>query len=214
MKPNKLIFLSLFILSSSLYSFSQDAITWSTHRNGSTVPDTVALEDYLPLKDGNVYVEAVVELPNTTKQELFSRAKLAVQKTFAGNKLGTSNYDLESGICSINNFYDISDRTFMGSLSDDPTTDKYNFNALLFIIVKDGKYKIKMEVPQYTYGQSLKYNSYEDFVSHSMPVRNLANSRQSLKRQRMQVLKTLNEKMLTTFNLIQKEMEKKLDTDF
>jgi hypothetical protein len=47
-----------------------------------------------------------------------------------------------------------------------------------------------------------------------MPVRNLANSRQSLKRQRMRVLKTLNEKMLTTFNLIQKEMEKKLDTDF
>jgi len=34
------------------------------------------------------------------------------------------------------------------------------------------------------------------------------------KRQRMRVLKTLNDKMLATFNLFQKEMGKKLDTDF
>lgn len=204
----------LLTLFTGLYAYSQDASTWSTHRNGSIVPDTVALQDYLPTKDGNIYVEKVVELPNTTKQELFSRAKLAVQKTFAGNKMNSSNYDLESGICSINNFYDISDRTFMGSFSSDPATDNYSFNALLSIIVKDGKYKISLEIPQYTYSQTLKYDTYADFQAHSLPVSKLANSKQNLKRQRMRVLKTLNEKMWATFESMQKEMERKLDTDF
>jgi hypothetical protein len=139
--------------------YAQDAITWSTQRNGAKVADTVALEDYLPLKDGVVYVEAVIEIPNVNRQELFSRAKLAIQKTFTSNKMGTSNYDVESGICSINNFYDISDMTAFSALAtNNPITDQYNFNALLSIIVKDGKCKIKMEVPQYSYGQGSKYN--------------------------------------------------------
>jgi hypothetical protein len=55
--------------------YAEDAITWSTQRNGAKVADTVALEDYLPLKDGVVYVEAVIEIPNVNRQELFSRAK-------------------------------------------------------------------------------------------------------------------------------------------
>jgi len=143
----------LFVLLANL-SFAQDVITWSTFRNGSKVADTVSLGDYLPLKDGVVYVEAVIDIPNTTKQELYSRAKLAIQKTFTSSKLGTSNYNAESGICSINNFYDISDMTALNAFASNPNTDHYYFNALLSIIVKDGKYKIKMEVPQYTYGQS------------------------------------------------------------
>ncbi|RZK69007.1 MAG: DUF4468 domain-containing protein [Pedobacter sp.] len=178
------------------------------------VADTVALGDYLPLKDNEVYVEAIVDLPAVSKAEMFSRAKIAIQKTFTSNKMGTSNYDPEAGICSINNFYDISDITALSALGSNPSTDQYYFNALLSIIVKDGKYKIKMEVPQYTYGQSSRYKSYTDFQSQSMPVKNLANSRQNGKRQRMRVLKTLNDKMLATFNLVQKEMGKKLDTDF
>ena len=113
----------------------------------------MALEDYLPVKDNAVYVEAVLDLPGTTKQELFSRAKLAIQKTFTSNKMGTSNYDGESGICSINNFYDISDMTAFSALAtSNPVIDKYYFNALLSVIVKDGKYKIEMEVPQHAYG--------------------------------------------------------------
>jgi hypothetical protein len=189
--------------------YAQDAITWSTQRNGAKVADTVALEDYLPLKDGVVYVEAVIEIPNVNRQELFSRAKLAIQKTFTSNKMGTSNYDAESGICSINNFYDISDMTAFSALAtNNPITDQYNFNALLSIIVKDGKCKIKMEVPQYSYGQGSRYKTY------SVPVSNLANKKQGNKRQRMRVLKTLNSKMLDTFNLVQKEMNKKLDNDF
>ncbi|KEQ31251.1 DUF4468 domain-containing protein [Pedobacter antarcticus] len=198
----------------SLSSYAQDAITWSTFRNGSKVADTVALGDYLPLRDNEVYVEAVIELPNTSKQELFSRSKLAIQKTFANNKMGTSNYDAEAGISSINNFYDISDMTALSAFGSNPSTDQYYFNAVLSIIVKDDKYKIKMEVPQYTYGQSSRYKTYSDFQSQSKPVGSLANSRQNGKRQRMRVLKTLNDKMLSTFNLVQKEMSKKLDTDF
>lgn len=193
----------------------QDAITWSTQRNGAKVADTVALADYLPLKDNEVYVETVVEMPNVSQKELFSRAKLAIQKTFTSSKMGSSNYDIESGICSINNFYDISDMTAFSALAtSNPVTDQYYFNAILSIIVKDGKYKIKMEVPQYSYGQSSRYKSYSDFQSNAMPVSNLANRKQGNKRQRMRVLKTLNEKMLSTFNLVQKEMAKKLDNDF
>lgn len=195
--------------------YAQDAITWSTQRNGAKVADTVALEDYLPLKDGVVYVEAVIEIPNVNRQELFSRAKLAIQKTFTSNKMGTSNYDAESGICSINNFYDISDMTAFSALAtNNPITDQYNFNALLSIIVKDGKCKIKMEVPQYSYGQGSRYKTYSDFQGSAVPVSNLANKKQGNKRQRMRVLKTLNSKMLDTFNLVQKEMNKKLDNDF
>lgn len=194
---------------------AQDVITWSTQRNGSQVADTVNLGDYLPLKDGLVYVETVIEVPNASKQELYSRAKLAIQKTFTNSKMGTSNYDAESGICSINNFYDISDMTAFNALAtNNPVTDQYYFNALLSIIVKDGKYKIKMEVPQYTYGQSSRFQSYTDFQTNALPISNLANSKQANKRQRMRVLKTLNERMLITFNLVQKEMTKKLDTDF
>ncbi|SDM57934.1 protein of unknown function [Pedobacter antarcticus] len=214
MKLNKLTISSLVFLSMSLSSYAQDAITWSTFRNGSKVADTVALGDYLPLRDNEVYVEAVIELPNTSKQELFSRSKLAIQKTFANNKMGTSNYDAEAGISSINNFYDISDMTALSAFGSNPSTDQYYFNAVLSIIVKDDKYKIKMEVPQYTYGQSSRYKTYSDFQSQSKPVGSLANSRQNGKRQRMRVLKTLNDKMLSTFNLVQKEMSKKLDTDF
>jgi len=201
-------------LSLSLTSQAQDVVTWSTQRNGSKVADTVALGDYLPLKDNMVYVETVLELPNVTKQELFSRAKLAIQKAFTSTKMGTSNYDAESGIASVNNFYDISDMTALGAFSSNPTTDQYYFNAILTIIVKDGKYKIKMEVPEYSYGQSSRYANYSDFKTNAMPVSNLANRRQNGKRQRMRVLKTLNEKMLATFNLVKKEMDKKLDNDF
>ena len=104
MKFNKLILSTFALTFVCAISFAQDAITWSTFRNGSKVADTVTLGDYLQLKDGVVYVDAVVELPNTTKQELFSRAKIAIQKTFTSNKMGTSNCDTESGICSINNF--------------------------------------------------------------------------------------------------------------
>lgn len=214
MNFHKLILSTLVLTLFTTLSFAQDAITWSTFRNGSKVADTVTLGDYLPLKDGLVYVDAVVDLPNTTKQELFSRAKMAIQKTFTSSKLGTSNYDAESGICSINNFYDISDMTALSAFGNNPSTDHYYFNAMLSVIVKDGKYKIKMEVPQYTYGQSSRYKTYSDFQSQSMPVSNLANSRQNMKRQRMRVLKTLNDRMLATFNLVQKEMSKKLDTDF
>jgi len=204
--------LTLFFSSTAL---AQDAITWSTQRNGAKVADTVALEDYLPLKDGLVYVETIIEIPSVNKQELFSRAKLAIQKTFTSSKMGTSNYDAESGICSINNFYDISDMTAFSALAtNNPITDQYNFNALLSIIVKDGKYKIKMEVPQYSYGQASRYKSYSDFQSSAVPVSNLANRKQGNKRQRMRVLKTLNDKMLVTFNLVQKEMSKSLDNDF
>jgi hypothetical protein len=202
------------LLSISFNLQAQDAITWSTQRNGAKVADTVSLQDYLPIKDGQVYVETVIELPNTSKQELFSRAKLAVQKTFTSNKMGNSNYDAESGICSINNFYDISDMTALSAFSSNPSTDQYYFNALLSVIVKDNKYKIKMEIPQYSYGQSSRYKSYSDFQTNAVAVSNLANNRQNGKRQRMRVLKTLNEKMLATFNLVKKEMEKKLDTDF
>jgi hypothetical protein len=214
MKTYKLMLSGLLLFTIGSNCFAQDAITWSTFSNGSKVADTVSLGDYLPLKDNVVYVEAVVDLPNTTRSELYSRAKLAIQKTFTSNKMGTSNYDSESGICSINNFYDISDMTALSALGSNPSTDKYYFNALLSIIVKDNKYKIKMEVPQYSYGQSSRYASYTDFQSQSMPVSNLANSRQNMKRQRMRVLKTLNDRMLLTFNLVQKEMLKKLDTDF
>ena len=209
MKLKKFTLLYILSLSVGLNANAQDAITSSTYRDGSKVADTVALGDYFPLKDNEVYVEAIVELPNIPKPELFSRAKLAIQKTFTNNKIGTSNYDSEAGIGSINNFYDISDMTALSA-----STDQYYFNALLSIIVKDGKYKIKMEVPQYTYGQSSRYKSYTDFQSQSMPVQNLANSRQNGKRQRMRVLKTLNDKMLATFNLVKREMAKKLDTDF
>lgn len=216
MKTSRLPLLLLLIgLISSLNVIAQDAITWSTQRNGAKVADTVALEDYLPIKDNAVYVEAVLDLPGTTKQELFSRAKLAIQKTFVSNKMGTSNYDAESGICSINNFYDISDMTAFSALAtSNPITDKYYFNAILSVIVKDGKYKIKMEIPQYAYGKESRYKSYTDFQSQSMPIMNIANKRQNGKRQRMRVLKTLNSKMLLTFNLVKTEMEKKLDNDF
>lgn len=214
MKFKKLTLLSIISLSFGLSGYAQDAITWSTFRNGSKVADTVALGDYLPLKDNEVYVETIVELPGISKAEMFSRAKIAVQKTFTGNKMGTSNYDPEAGICSINNFYDISDMTALSALGSNPSTDQYYFNALLSIIVKDGKYKIKMEVPKYTYGQTSRYRSYSDFQSQSMPVSALANARQNGKRQRMRVLKTLNDKMLATFNLVQREMSKKLDNDF
>jgi hypothetical protein len=193
---------------------AQDVTTWSTERNGSIIPDTVALEDYLPVKNNIVQVERVVELPNTTKQELFSRAKLAIQKAFTNNKLGTSIYDAESGICSINNFYDISDITAVGRMSEDPRPDKYFFNGVLSLIVKDGKYKIKIEVPDYAYGEAAKYTTYADFLTAARPVSELANRKQNNKRQRMRVLKTLNEKMLLTFNVVQKEMSKKLDTEF
>jgi len=214
MNLTKLILSILVLLLSATLTFAQDAITWSTFRNGSKVADTVSLGDYLPLKDDVVYVEAIIELPSTTKQDLYSRAKLAIQKTFTSNKLGTSNYDAESGICSINNFYDISDMTALSAFGSNPSTDHYYFNALLSIMVKDGKYKVKMEVPQYSYGQSSRLKTYSDFQSQSMPLSNLANSRQNMKRQRMRVLKTLNDKMLATFNVVQKEMAKKLDTDF
>lgn len=176
--------------------------------------DTVALENYLPIKDDIVYVEAIVELPKIFKQELFSRAKLAIQKTFSNNKISTSNYDVESGIASVNNFYEISDMTALSALSSKPSTDNYYFNAILTIIVKDGKYKIKMEVPQFSYGQTTGYLSYNDFKTNALPIKNLANNKQNGKRQRMRVLKTLNEKMLATFNQVKNEMEKKLDTDF
>jgi len=210
--PLLLVLLSLIL---NLTAVAQDAITWSTQRNGAKVADTVALEDYLPIKDNVVYVETVLDLPGTTKQELFSRAKLAVQKTFTSNKMGTSNYDAESGICSINNFYDISDMTAFSALAtSNPVTDKYYFNAIMSIIVKEGKYKIKMEIPQYAYGRESRYKTYTDFQSQSMPVAYLANSRQNGKRQRTRVLKTLNDKMLATFNLVKAEMEKKLDNDF
>lgn len=128
-------FLPLLAVMALVFTFdlkAQDATTWSIYKNGEIVPDTVALGDYLPLKDNVVMFEAVIELPNVSKQELFSRAKLAIQRTFANNKLSTSNYDLESGICSINNFYDISDmtassRVFGGAL------DQYLFNAMLML---------------------------------------------------------------------------------
>lgn len=217
MNISKFSFAISVLLISGLAGNAQDAITWSTFNNGRKVADTVALGDYLPLKDGEVYVDAIVEMPGITKQDLYSRAKLAIQKTFSGNKLSTSNYDLESGICSINNFYDISDRTALTILTNDsnnPVTERYSFNALLSIIVKDGKYKVKMEVPKYTYGRESLFKSYDDFQTQSMPLNSLANSRQALKRQRMRVLKTLNDKMLLTFNVIKKEMEKKLDNDF
>lgn len=206
------IFIILFIFCLSVKA--QDAISWTLRSNGSNVADTVALEDYLPVRAGEVYYDVVIELPGTTKQELFSRAKLAIQKTFTSNKIGSSNYDAESGIVSINNFYDISDMTALSMLSSNPSKDTYYFNALLSIIVKDGKYKIKMEVPDYAYGQMSRYSSYADFKSGSMPISNLAGKRQNLKRQKMRVLKTLNEKMLATFNLVRTEMYKRLDTDF
>lgn len=215
MKKSKLpLLLVLFGVLPSFKVLAQDAITWSTQRNGAKVADTVALEDYLPIKENAVYVEAVLDLPGTTKQELFSRAKLAIQKTFTSNKMGTSNYDAESGICSINNFYDISDMKALNAFASNPITDKYYFNAILTVIVKDGKYKIKMEIPQYAYGQDSRYKSYTDFQSQSKPISDIANGRQNGKRQRMRVLKTLNDKMLLTFNVVKKEMEKKLDNDF
>ena len=216
MKKSKLMLSLAFIaVFSTANVYAQDAITWSTQRNGAKVADTVALGDYLPLKDDVVYVETVIEIPDVNRQELFSRAKLAIQKTFTNSKMGTSNYDAESGICSVNNFYDISDMTAFSALANsNPITDQYNFNALLSIIVKDGKYKIKMEVPQYSYGHASRYKTYLDFQGSAVPVSNLANSKQGNKRQRMRVLKTLNDKMLVTFNLVQKEMNKKLDNDF
>src|SRR5690349_10191782 len=102
-----------FILTATLLllisvSYSQDAITWVTARNGAKVADTVDLGDYLPIKDGIPYVEVVVVDSAISKKELYSRAKLAIQKVFASNKLSTSNYDDESGIVSVNNFYSIS----------------------------------------------------------------------------------------------------------
>jgi len=192
---------------------AQDATTWSTYKNGEIVPDTVALGDYLPLKDNVVMMEAVIELPNVSKQELFSRAKLAIQRTFTNNKLSTSNYDLESGICSINNFYDITDMTASSRIFDGPL-DQYLFNAMLMLVVKDGKYKLKMEVPEYVYGDASRYNTYADYHIVARPVSDLANRKQANKRQRMRVLKTLNDKMTRTFNILLTEMDKKLDTDF
>lgn len=46
--PLLLVLLGLLL---NLTTSAQDAITWSTQRNGAKVADTVALEDYLPVKD-------------------------------------------------------------------------------------------------------------------------------------------------------------------
>lgn len=210
----KKLLLAAVLIMPFLSSFSQDAVTWVTAHNGAKVADTVSLGDYLPVKDDIPYVEVVINDSGISKKELFSRAKLAVQKVFASNKLSTSNYDDDNGIVSVNNFYSISDMTALAALSSNPSSEVYNFNALFSIIVKDGRYKLKIEVPTYTYGSFSTYRNYSDFQTKSMPVSNLANSRQNLKRQRMRVLKTLNEKMLETFNTAKKEMSKKLDTDF
>lgn len=53
--------------------------------------------------------------------------------------------------------------------------------------------------------QASRYKTYTDFQGSAVPVSNLANSKQGNKRQRMRVLKTLNDKMLVTFNLVQKK---------
>lgn len=96
---------------------AQDAISWTLRNNGSKVADTIALEDYLPITGGMVYHDVVIELPGITKQELFYRAKLAIQKTFSSSKIGSSNYDIESGIVNINNFCEISDITALSLLN-------------------------------------------------------------------------------------------------
>ena len=215
MKTSK--FLPALAIMALLFTFdlkAQDANTWSTYKNGEIVPDTVALEDYLPVKDHVVTMEAVINQPNVSKQELFSRAKLAIQRTFTNNKLSTSNYDLEAGICSINNFYDISDMTASARLFGSPGPDQYYFNAVLMLVVKDGKYKVKLEVPEYAYGDVSRYYNYSDYQIVAKPLTHLADHKQVNKRQRMRVLKTLNEKMSRTFNLVLTEMDKKLDTDF
>lgn len=216
MKTSKLIYsLTLgFAFFFSSVALAQDVVTWTTHRNGSRVADTVALADYLPVKDNIVYIETVLEVPDVSKEELFLRAKLAVQKSFASSKMGASNHDAKEGIVSINNYYDISDMSTAGFLfSSKSITDQYFFNAFLSILVKDGRYKIKMEIPEYTYGYSSK-NEYYNFKSNVMPISRIANRKKVNKRQRIRVLKTLNEKMLITFDMIKKEMERKLDNDF
>jgi hypothetical protein len=210
----KTSFLCLGFILCALSSYSQDVITWSSARNGAKVADTVALEDYLPVKDKIAYVEVVVTDSTVSKKELYSRAKLAIQKIFASNKLSSSNYDDESGIVSVNNFYEVSDITAFEALSSNPARQVYAFNALFSIIVKDGKYKLKMEVPTYTFGEFSNYRSYSDYQSRSLPIATIANKVQNMKRQRMRVLKTLNDNMLLTFNNAKKEMSKKLDTDF
>jgi len=95
MNLTKLILSFLVLLLSATLTFAQDAITWSTFRNGSKVADTVSLSDYLPLKDDVVYVEAVIELPNTTKQSLDWHSTLIVN-LIGSNHFGV--YDSNVGI--------------------------------------------------------------------------------------------------------------------
>jgi len=71
-----------------------------------------------------------------------------------------------------------------------------------------------LEVPEYAYGDVSRYYNYSDYQIVAKPLTHLADHKQVNKRQRMRVLKTLNEKMSRTFNLVLTEMDKKLDTDF
>jgi hypothetical protein len=53
--------------------------------------------DILPLKDGRVNYTAVIEMPNTSKDELYNRAKLWFVKTFKDSKEVLQIDDKENG---------------------------------------------------------------------------------------------------------------------
>lgn len=186
-------------------SFSQDVITWSTQKAGKI--DTIALENYVPVKDGIIYQEYVVNDSSVSKKELYSRAKLAIQKVFLNNKSSTANYDEDGGIVSVNNFYEIYDNALASK-------DVYSFIAILSIIAKDGKYKIKLEIENFINGSMSTYETNNDFQNKPFKVSALAGSYKFNQKQRARVLKTLNEKMMATFNSVKKEMSKKTDNNF
>lgn len=206
------IFLSQLI---AFTAIGQDKIQWNKNQEDSKIADTVSLQDYLPVKDGKIYYEVVRELTGISQNDIFMKALLAVQGGGLTGAIYDPNFDQKGGVCSVGMTYNIAQTSLLSALGSNPTTNSYFFNTILSVIAKDGKYKIKIEVPDYKFESLSKFSSYADQAkTKGMPMQELANSKKAFKKQRINALKALNEKMLEDFNYMYSAMQKVVDNKF
>ena len=207
------LFLSLIIV--GLNVSGQDRVVWNKDKINSKNADTVALGDYLPIKDGKVYYEVIVEQKGAKQSELFTKAAVVTQGIRPENALVSADFDQQMGVCNIHMVFMISQTTLLSVLGSNPTTKTYFFNTIATIIAKDDKFKIKIEVPDYNFESLSKFSSYADQAkTKGIPIQELANSKSAFKKQRINALTRLNELMLENFNKLYLGMKKQEDTNF
>lgn len=163
----------------------------------------------LPVKDGKVYYERVIEINSTSKDDLYKKAKLWALSSFNSQKNTIETDDKDIGLLAYKGVIEIP-HTAISAIGVRQTV-MLPFSAVLTILLKDNKAKITID--KIVTAQQINYrlHSIEEYVDFTAGLYNSKKTREKNVAEVYNSYRILNLKIIAIIDDLQKALQSKTD---